>query len=120
MEPSTAHSVDEQQLYDLNMEISNAENRGDHKWLTNTLAPCLAFQRGNPERTVDDRDAYLRKIAAGGTRETRSIDTIKIYGNRAIITCIVKGNDGLDYHNLRLFIRRDGSWRLLGWANEPA
>jgi hypothetical protein len=25
-----------------------------------------------------------------------------------------------DWHNLRLFVRRSGDWKLLAWANEPA
>lgn len=51
------------------------------------------------------------------TRITKIIEPIEIYGNRAIVKCIVK-LDGKEYHNIRLFVCRNGDWKLLGWANE--
>jgi len=53
-----------------------------------------------------------------GKRITKIIEPIEIYGNRAIVKCIVK-LDGKEYHNIRLFVRHEGVWKLLGWANEP-
>ena len=32
------------------------------------------------------------------------------------VTVVTMG--GRDFHNIRLFVRRDGKWKLLGWANE--
>jgi hypothetical protein len=29
-----------------------------------------------------------------------------------------KKKEGEKFHNLRLFVRREGQWKLLGWANE--
>ena len=49
---------------------------------------------------------------------TRILEPIEIHGNRAIVECIVTVG-ARDIHNLRLFVRRDGQWKLLGWANEP-
>ena len=82
------------------------------------LAPRLAFQRADGARTVDDRDTFLQKVKPGGTRLTRIIEPIELYGDRAIVKCIVQMGER-QCHNLRLFVRRDGSWKLLAWANEP-
>jgi len=109
---------DERQLKELNEGIDDAENRGDRTWLAGILAPKLAFQRANDARTIDDHDAFLQKVEKGGDRVTRIIEPIQVYGDRAIVQCVVTMG-GKKYHNLRLFVRRDGGWKLLGWANEP-
>jgi hypothetical protein len=109
---------DEQELRDLNLQITENENQGNRDWLAARLAPALAFQRADPERTVDDRDAFLRKVKDKGERRTVKVGPIDVYGNRAIVQCIVAvGKE--QFHNLRLFVRREGGWKLLGWANEP-
>jgi hypothetical protein len=110
---------DIQALTKLNTEIGEAENRGDRKWLATILAPRLAFQRADESRTVDDHVAFLQKAAPGGTRTTRIIEPIELYGDRAIVRCIVTIGDQ-EFDNLRLFVRRDEGWKLLAWANEPA
>jgi hypothetical protein len=109
---------DERQLKALNEQIGDAENRGDRVWLAGILAPRLAFQRANDARTVDDHIAFLQKVDAGGDRVTRVIEPIEVYGDRAIVQCVVTMGDK-KFHNLRLFVRRDGYWKLLAWANEP-
>jgi hypothetical protein len=106
-------------LTELNTKIGEAENSGDREWLATILAPRLAFQRGDEARTVDDRATFLRKVTRGGTRTTRMIKPIQLYGDRAIVRCIVADGDR-EFDNLRLFVRRDGRWKLLAWANEPA
>jgi len=111
-------SGDEKVLRDLNLQISEAEARGDREWLASILAPKLAFQRADPARTVDDREAFLGKVKPGGGGPARIVEPIQLYGNRAIVQSIVTAG-GRDFHNLRLFVRRDGGWKLLGWANEP-
>ncbi|QIG49951.1 nuclear transport factor 2 family protein [Nordella sp. HKS 07] len=111
-------SDDVQALIELNLKIADAENRGDREWLASILAPRLAFQRADEARTVDDRIAYLEKVAPGGTRVTRIVEPIEIHGSRAVVKCIVTAGVR-EFHNLRLFVRRDGQWQLLGWANEP-
>jgi hypothetical protein len=112
-------SDDEQTLKDLNLAIGDAENRGDAEWLSGVLAPRLAFQRADKPRTVDDHVAFLQKVAPGGNRVTRVIEPIEVYGDRAIVKCVVTVGEH-EFHNIRLFVRRDGRWKLLGWANEPS
>lgn len=108
---------DKQVLREINVEIGAAEDRGDREWLASILAPRLAFQRANQERSVDAAEEYLRKVAPSGPRTTKVLEPIDIYGDRAIVKCIVT-TGGRDYHNIRLFVRRDDKWQLLGWANE--
>ncbi len=108
---------DEQILRELNIEVAAAEDRGDRTWLSKILAPRLAFQRADAQKTVDDSDAYLQKVAPSGPRQTRVVEPIDICGDRAIVKCVVT-TGGRDFHNIRLFVRRDGGWKLLGWANE--
>ena len=118
MRPDPERLADTKILEDLNLKIGDAENRGDRKWLEGILAPRLAFQRADPARTVDTESQFLEKLKPGGNRVTR-IESIRFYGERAIVTCIVAVG-GQSYHNLRLFVRREGDWKLLGWANEPS
>jgi hypothetical protein len=109
---------DKQTLSDLNTRIGEAENSGDREWLATILAPRLAFQRSDEARTIDDHVAYLQKVKAGGTRVTRIIEPIELYGNRAVVQCIVTVG-AQEFHNLRVFVRHEGRWKLLAWANEP-
>ena len=116
--PHDNQSADDiKRLSELNEGIGISENDGDAKSLSDVLAPRLAFQRADDARTVDDRDTFLDKVKPGGTRVTRVLEPIQLFGDRAIVQCIVSVG-GKDYHNLRLFVRRDGDWKLLGWANE--
>jgi len=108
---------DQNALRDLNERIGAAENDGDRDWLASILAPSLSFQRADPDKTVDDRAAFLAKVKKGGDRRTQVIEPIELYGDRAVVECIVHTSDG-DFHNLRLFVRRADGWKLLGWANE--
>jgi hypothetical protein len=110
---------DRQTLSELNLRISEAEKNGDREWLATILAPRLAFQRADASRTFDDQVAFLQKVKAGGGGTTRIIEPIELYGNRAVVQCIVAVG-AQEFHNLRLFVRHDGHWKLLGWANEPA
>lgn len=113
-------SADREALARLNIQIGEAETRGDRQWLSDVIAPKLAFRRAD-RNTVDDRTEFLKKIAPGEPRET-SIDLIDIHGDRAIVRCTVTVKSAAEekrYDNIRLFIRHAGQWRLLGWANEP-
>ena len=110
-------TADDRRLRELNEGIGVAENSGDATWLAGVLASSLAFQRADDARTIDDRERFLEKVKPGGTRVTRVLEPIHLFGDRAIVQCIVSVG-GKDYHNLRLFVRRDGDWKLLGWANE--
>jgi hypothetical protein len=108
---------DEARLRELNEEINVAENTGDATSLAKFLAPRLAFQRADEAKTTDDGVAFLQKAKPGGDRDMRVIEPIQFFGNRAIVQCQVT-TGGRTFHNLRLFVRRDGDWKLLGWANE--
>jgi hypothetical protein len=114
---TTSVASDQEALRELNLKIGDAENRGDSEWLAGILAPRLAFQRADEQKTVDDQIAFLQKVKAGGTRVTLVIEPIQLYGDRAIVQCTVKVEDQ-EFHNLRLFVRRDSGWKLLAWANE--
>ena len=106
-------------LIECNIEIGAAESRGDRAWLEGALAMKLALQRANEARTIVDCKEFLEAVASGPDRVTQ-IKSIHLYGDRAVVTCIVTMKpEGQRYHNLRLFIRREGKWKLLGWANEP-
>lgn len=112
---------DEETLRALNIEIANAEDLGKRKWLAKILAPKMAFRRANADRTFDSRNTFLKKVApleeGKSPKTTKILEPIEIYGDRAIVQCVVTvGQD--QYHNIRLFVRVDGSWKLLGWANE--
>lgn len=109
---------DSQALTEINVKIPEKENAGDREWLAGILAPRLAFQRSDKDRTVDDQVAYLQKVHSGGTRTSQKIESIEVLGNRAIVKCIV-AEGGQNFHNLRLFVRRAEGWKLLAWANEP-
>ena len=103
-----------QELFLLNQEIGTAENAGDLNRLGEIVAPFLAFRRR--DGTIVNRDAFLQNPKPGN-RETQ-IESIHLYGNRAVVTCVVV-ESGVSTHNIRLFAKEEGNWRLLGWANEP-
>jgi hypothetical protein len=109
---------DKQALIDLNAKINDAENSGDREWLATILAPRLALQRADKPRTIDDQVAFLQKVEPGGKRGLLKIEPIELYGDRAIVKCIIAVGDK-EFHNIRLFVRREGDWKLLAWANEP-
>lgn len=113
-------SGDVETLRSINIEIGNAETKGDAAQADRYLAPKLAFRRADG-KTFDGRAEFLSKVAASPERETE-IETVSVYGNRAIVTCIVTLKTDLGekkFHNIRLFVRHESKWRLLGWANEP-
>lgn len=115
-----AMQKDVEALKQLNIQIGEAESRGDRDWLEGVIAPKLAFQRAD-RVTVDDRSQFLSKVKASDVRQTR-IESIDIIGDRAVVKCVVtlkSAGTAKSYHNLRLFVRQAGKWKLLAWANEP-
>jgi hypothetical protein len=114
---------DRKTLEDLNVKIGEMEHQGDRDalyWLNSILAPQLAFRRADAE-TFDDRGEFLMKVKSREPRETEIV-SIDLHGDRAIVECIVtvKYPDRDEkFHNLRLFVRHEEQWKLLGWANEP-
>ena len=127
--------ADKAALKALNDQIAVNENKGARYWLSGILAPEFAFQRAN-RKIFDDRSAFLLKVEAGGSRVTAPESlNIDLFGNRAVVSCIVTTDKDTEnekkYHNLRLFVRviakvekndqgeqKVWEWKLLGWANE--
>lgn len=104
----------------LNIEIGDAESNGEKERLASLIAPELAFRRADGA-TIDNRAVFLSKVKQSDPRETK-VESIEVYGDRAVVRCIVtvkKATGDKSYHNLRLFVRHDGKWKILGWANEP-
>ena len=124
-------SKDIEMLSELNHQIGEAEDRCDYQWLTCVLAPEFAFQRANKDKDVENKQAYIQRIKGDFEklspknpspvykRTTHLTDPVEVYGDRAIVKCVVNYKEK-DYHNIRLFVRRDGGWKLLGWANEES
>jgi hypothetical protein len=112
---------DHERLEALNVDIGNAESRGDKAFFENLLAASFAFRRANG--VVVDRKQYIEAVATSAARTT-AVRSITYAGKaRAIVSCIVRMDvQGVrkDFDNLRVFIRADGdTWKLLAWANEP-
>jgi hypothetical protein len=113
-------------LEDINVRIGIAESTRDQEsydWFVSLIAPEFAFQRANEQKSINNRKAFLETVkplkageAQPGPRETKVI-SIDLYGDRAIVSCVVTFG-GNKYHNLRMFVRREKLWKLLGWANE--
>lgn len=115
-----AMSDDMQTLAQINHQIGAAESRGNRAWLAQVLAPKLAFRRADGE-TFDGRAEFLDKVAPGAARDTL-IESIQLEADCAIVRCVVtiSSDQGVrSYRNLRLFVRHDAAWKLLGWANTP-
>lgn len=114
-------ATDHEALTALNLEIGNAETRGDKAFFEALLAASLAFRRANG--AVVDRQQFLDAVAPGAARTT-SIRSITFAGKaRAVVSCIVSmeiQGAKKDFDNLRVFVRAaDEKWQLMAWANEP-
>ena len=108
--------TDEDALRTLNLELNRAENEGDRNFLAGVLAPELAFLRADG-KTVEDAGRFLQKVAKKPAAGEWAVETVEVLGNRAIVKGIVM-QGGRRFHNIRLFVRMDEAWKLLGWANE--
>jgi hypothetical protein len=102
-------------LLQLNDAINAAENAGDLAALGAMIASRIAFRRR--DGSIVDRDAFLATPRPGERR--LQVESVQVYGARAVVACTVTIS-GTSTHNLRLFAKEDGAWKLLGWANEPA
>ena len=51
------------------------------------------------------------------------IEFVDLFGrDRAVVrsaVSVIEGGERTRFHNVRLFVRIERSWRVLGWANEP-
>lgn len=113
-------STDHESLEATNVEIGNAETRGDKSYFEDLLASSFAFRRVTG--VVVDRKQYIDAVAPSAPRTT-NVRSITFAGKaRAIVSCVVTmevQGAKKDFDNLRVFIRSDeGRWRLLAWANE--
>jgi uncharacterized protein DUF4440 len=109
------------ELADLNIRIGEAESKGDAEakaFLGDAIAPVLGFRRASGK--LDGRAEYLQAIAPSHERTT-AIEAVEVYGNRALVRCVVTMKSAAGekrFHNIRLFVKHEGKWRLLGWTNE--
>lgn len=85
--------ADIEALKERNIEIGAAESRGDRDSLDGALATKLAFQRANEAKTIVDRKEFLDAVASGSDRDTE-VESIHLYGDRAVVTCIVTMKPG--------------------------
>jgi hypothetical protein len=115
---------DYEQLRTLNIEIGNAEGRGDTAFFEDLLAPVFAMRRADGKR-MDDRGQFIAAVAESAERATE-VESITFFeANRALVVCILAmetAEGTRRFHNVRLFTRQaaDTPWKLLAWANEPA
>jgi hypothetical protein len=113
-------STDRETLEAVNIQIGNAETRGDKAYFEDLLAPAFAFRRVTG--AVVDRKQYIDAVAASAARTARVRSITFVGSARAIVDCVVtmETPDGKkDFDNLRVFIRTaDGAWKLMAWANE--
>jgi hypothetical protein len=112
---------DASELRRINEEIGGKEADGDSQFFLKLLASEFAFRRASG--AVVDALAFLKGIGDGKPRQSAVVEPIQVFGDRAIVECVVTLGDGKDakrYHNLRMFVRATAneSWQLLGWANE--
>jgi len=107
--------TEDEVLRALNTRVNEAENSGDRDFLAGILAPELAFLRADG-KTVDDGGRFLQKVARREPYEL-TFEQVEVLGTRAIVKCVVtRGKERV--HNVRLFVRLEGRWKLLAWANE--
>jgi hypothetical protein len=114
---------DIQDLEWINLIISCKEDEGARDWFEDRIAPQFAIMRKDG-KTFHDRATFLDKVTKRKPEEAERVTTdvkvISIPHNkvRAIVTCIVTRGDE-KFHNLRMFVKIDNTWKILGWANEP-
>jgi hypothetical protein len=86
-------------------------------FLDRMLAPEPRLRKGGWE---NDRRARGILEQGRGPRRDTEVRSIEVLGGRAVVRCTVTFmDDGRSLNNLRIFVRREGEWKLLGWANEP-
>lgn len=107
--------TDDEALRTINARLNDAENAGDRDVLAGLLAPELAFLRADG-KTVDDGGRFLQKVAQREPCQL-TVEHVEVIGTRAIVKCVVTCGTAR-FHNVRLFVRIEGQWKLLGWANE--
>jgi hypothetical protein len=113
---------DHDELVELNVEMGDAEARGDTAFFENLLAPAFAMRRAAGGR-IDDRERFIGAVAPSADRATDVHSVAFFEKDRAVVTCTVTMTSAgatERFDNLRLFVREGprGGWKLLAWANE--
>lgn len=99
------------------MRISDLENAGDAEGLSKIMADELAFLRA--DQSIINKETFLNAVKSGGDRKYELTESVEVFNNRAIVKCIISTNQGTrKFHNIRLFVKKNNKWQLLGWANE--
>jgi hypothetical protein len=114
---------DHETLRSLNLEIGEAEARGDRVFFEQLLASSFAMRRADGKR-IEDRERFLASVGMSAGRQTTVQSITCFESNRALVECTVTmetAEGTKHFHNVRLFTRVASSddWRLLAWANEP-
>jgi hypothetical protein len=112
--------TDRDALETMNVEIGNAESRGDKAYFEDLLAPAFAFRRASG--VIVDRAQFIGAVAPSAPRKT-TVRSITFAGHaRAVVSCVVAMDvEGVskNFDNLRVFVLdADKRWKLLAWANE--
>lgn len=105
-------------LTEINERVGLAESAGDKAYLEGVLASEFAFRRA--DGMLVGRTAFMAAVSPSAERKT-AVEHVELSGGRAVVTCVVRmtvQGEEKAFHNLRLFVKTDGGWKLLGWANE--
>ncbi len=119
--------MNEHELSDLktiNTEMVRHENEGSTEdaraYFFDLLTDMFVFRRASG--VVVDRQAFLKALTSGGDRALiGEIEVTPLGEERALVRSTVQtyvGGDRRTFDNARLFVRIEGRWRLLAWANE--
>jgi len=108
-------------LNHINQQILRAEEAGDQAILSPLLHPDFTIVRASGEK--QDRQTFLDTVLANKNRgRTNNQLELRLYGDRAVFTCIVTTTENRDgttnsgrFWNTRLFVREHGEWRCAAW-----
>jgi hypothetical protein len=96
-----------EKLRALNIEIGEAETRGDKPFFEDLLAPVFAIPRADGKR-MDDRETFITAVGKSAYRTTQ-VESVTVFeANRALVVCIVAmevAEGTASFQNVRLFTR---------------
>jgi hypothetical protein len=75
-------------LRQLNIDIGEAEARGDTEFFEELLAPAFAMRRADGE-CIDDRERFIASVAESADRPTEVHSITFFQANRALVACTV-------------------------------
>ena len=111
------------ELRALNIEIGEAETRGDVPFFEDLLAPAFAMRRADGKR-IDDRGAFVRAVAKSAKRATEIQSVTMFEENRALVDvhrhdARCRGHETLSQCPALHSTVGEESLAALAWANEP-